>query len=153
MSQVQVRHRLVRVPGGLLAGVAEGIGRYAGVNPWWIRLAWVVMVLAFGTGLLLYGLLWWLMPKEDAVPVESTVWVRDANGHHPPLARTTTDRKVLGVCGGLARRFGWEPTLVRLAVLALFAGSAGVAIVAYAAAALLMPSPDMPRPAPHPVEL
>ena len=35
--------------------------------------------------------------------------------------RSRTDRVWLGVCGGIAERFGWEPTLVRiLFVLSIF---------------------------------
>ncbi len=30
------------------------------------------------------------------------------------LQRTMNDRVIAGVCGGIARRFGWDPTLVRL---------------------------------------
>lgn len=30
------------------------------------------------------------------------------------LQRTMNDRVIAGVCGGIARRFGWDATLVRL---------------------------------------
>jgi phage shock protein PspC (stress-responsive transcriptional regulator) len=124
------------------------------VDPWWIRLAWAVGVLAFGSGILLYLILWWLMPAEDAAPVEPTVWVKGASGEHrPPLHRTAEDRKLLGVCGGIARRWGWEPTLVRLGAFAAFGMSAGLAIFAYLAAALFMTAPAVARSEPHPVEL
>jgi phage shock protein PspC (stress-responsive transcriptional regulator) len=32
----------------------------------------------------------------------------------PPLRRSRSDRILGGVCGGLARRYGWSPTLVRV---------------------------------------
>lgn len=32
----------------------------------------------------------------------------------PALVRTTDDRMIAGVCGGIARRFGWDSTLVRI---------------------------------------
>ena len=35
------------------------------------------------------------------------------------LMRTTDDRLIAGVCGGIARRFGWDPTLVRLGYVLL----------------------------------
>jgi signal transduction histidine kinase len=60
----------------------------------------------------------------------------------PHVARSGSDRALLGVCGGIAAALGLEPILVRLAfVLAAALGGAGVAV--YAAAALALPaSPD-----------
>jgi phage shock protein C len=31
------------------------------------------------------------------------------------LQRSKTDRMIAGVCGGIARSYGWDPTLVRIA--------------------------------------
>jgi phage shock protein C len=58
----------------------------------------------------------------------------------PPLALSSTDRLVAGVCGGLAAYTGVDTTLVRLAVavLALFGGT-GVAL--YIVAWIVMPQP------------
>ena len=41
------------------------------------------------------------------------------------LHRSLTDRKVAGVCGGVAEYLGWDPTLVRLlwVILTLLGGS------------------------------
>jgi len=42
------------------------------------------------------------------------------------LYRSRTDRKIWGVCGGLAKYFDIDPTIVRVvAVASLFAGSLG----------------------------
>jgi len=46
------------------------------------------------------------------------------------LYRSTTDKKIAGVCGGLAEYFGIDPTIVRLIWLALVLG-AGVGLLAY----------------------
>lgn len=45
------------------------------------------------------------------------------------LYRSRTDRMIAGVCGGLAKHFGIDPTLVRLAfvILALAGMSGGLA--------------------------
>ncbi|MDE5694641.1 MAG: PspC domain-containing protein [Alistipes sp.] len=37
-----------------------------------------------------------------------------------PLRRSTTDRSIAGICSGVARFFGTDPTLVRLVTLLLF---------------------------------
>ena len=43
--------------------------------------------------------------------------------------RSTTDRKIAGVCGGLAAYFGIDPLLVRiLAVATILFGGAGILV-------------------------
>jgi phage shock protein C len=48
----------------VLGGVSGGLGRYFGVDPILIRLAWVALVLAGGTGILLYIICWIVIPEE-----------------------------------------------------------------------------------------
>ena len=48
------------------------------------------------------------------------------------------DRKLCGVCGGIADYFGMDPTLVRL-LLVLLVLCAGTGILAYIIAAIIMP--------------
>jgi phage shock protein C len=38
---------------------------------------------------------------------------------NPQLYRSRRNRMIAGVCGGLAERFGWDPSLVRLAFVVL----------------------------------
>ena len=54
------------------------------------------------------------------------------------LYRSKTDRKFLGVCGGLAEYFGIDATVLRL-ILVLAVVFAGVGIIAYLVAALVIP--------------
>lgn len=54
------------------------------------------------------------------------------------LYRSKYDRKISGVCGGIAEYFGIDPTIVRL-VWALFALFAGAGIWAYIISALIIP--------------
>ena len=47
-----------------VAGVSSGIGHYLGIDPLWIRLLWVFLTVAgIGSFVLLYGLLWILIPE------------------------------------------------------------------------------------------
>lgn len=60
--------------------------------------------------------------------------------------RSSTNEWFLGICGGLARHFGWKPNLVRLVVafgaIAL-PGISTLAVVAlYIALGLLVPADD-----------
>ena len=60
------------------------------------------------------------------------------NDEKKTLMRSRTDRKLLGVAGGLAEYFNTDSSLVRLIFIALFLlGSAG--LWAYLIAALVMP--------------
>ncbi len=51
----------------------------------------------------------------------------------------STDRKIGGVCGGLANYFGVDATLVRLAFLVAFFVF-GTGLLLYIALAIIMPS-------------
>ncbi|MFC2036219.1 PspC domain-containing protein [Chloroflexota bacterium] len=43
------------------------------------------------------------------------------------LYRSRTDRKIWGICGGLAEYFDIDPVIVRIiAVVSIFVGSAGI---------------------------
>ncbi len=42
-----------------------------------------------------------------------------------PLTRSSDDRMVAGVCAGIARWLGWDPTAVRIAYVVLSLLSAG----------------------------
>ena len=54
------------------------------------------------------------------------------------LARSRSDRLIAGVCGGIAERFGLDPTLVRLAFLLLTALSPSFLLL-YLLLALVIP--------------
>lgn len=57
------------------------------------------------------------------------------------LYRSQTDKKLCGVCGGVAEYFNIDSTIVRLgwALLSIFVGAG---ILAYIIAALVMPNAD-----------
>lgn len=58
-----------------------------------------------------------------------------------PLARSLDDRMIAGVMGGVARRFGWNPTLLRVVfVIVSIASAAFPGILVYLLLWLLMPN-------------
>jgi phage shock protein PspC (stress-responsive transcriptional regulator) len=59
--------------------------------------------------------------------------------------RSSSDSLIAGVCGGIARHWGVDPTLVRVAT-AVLALSAGIGIIGYAAAWLLVARDDHELP-------
>ncbi len=46
-----------------IGGVSSGLAHYFGIDAIWIRLAWVLLIFGAGTGVLLYILLWILVPE------------------------------------------------------------------------------------------
>ena len=54
------------------------------------------------------------------------------------LYRSNTDKKLAGVCGGIAEYFNIDPTLVRLGWV-LFSLLGGSGLLAYIIAAIIMP--------------
>lgn len=58
------------------------------------------------------------------------------------LCKSNTDKKICGVCGGIAEHFGMDSTVVRLicAALVVFAGSG---LLLYIIAAIIMPKSDI----------
>jgi phage shock protein PspC (stress-responsive transcriptional regulator) len=58
--------RLVRIrQGRMVAGVCTGLGRYFGVDVNLVRLAFGVLTIFYGLGILLYLLAWVILPDED----------------------------------------------------------------------------------------
>ncbi len=53
---------------GIIGGVCAGVGRRFGLTPWVTRLLFVVTLFALpGSQILVYPLLWFLMPSEDSI--------------------------------------------------------------------------------------
>lgn len=46
-----------------IGGVCAGLGAYFNIDPVWIRAVWAVSILIFGAGLLLYIILWAIIPE------------------------------------------------------------------------------------------
>ncbi|MDO6760353.1 PspC domain-containing protein [Tamlana sp. 2_MG-2023] len=46
-----------------ISGVSSGLAHYFGIDAVWVRLAWILLVFGAGTGVLLYILLWILVPE------------------------------------------------------------------------------------------
>ncbi|MCR5395556.1 MAG: PspC domain-containing protein [Bacteroidales bacterium] len=54
------------------------------------------------------------------------------------LQRSRTDKKLFGVCGGMAKYFDLDPTILRIIWLVLIL-CAGTGLILYLVCALLMP--------------
>jgi phage shock protein C len=76
------RQGLVRPrEGRVLAGVCAGLGRRFGIGPWTARILFVLLLMVVpGTQVLIYPVLWILMPSEEAATHQPP--------HSPPASAT-----------------------------------------------------------------
>jgi phage shock protein C len=111
---------------------------YFGVDVVLVRLLWVLgsIALAFIGGVIMYVAAWLIMPEgtDEAVPA----------AHDRRLRRSTSDRQVAGVCGGMAEYFNTDASLMRLiwVVLSIFGGVVIGGVIAYALAWLIIPNAE-----------
>lgn len=75
-----------------------------------------------------------------------------AAGERRRLVRSVTDRRIAGVCGGIADYMNIDPTIVRLAwvVLSIWPGAIICGVIAYAVAWLVIPEAPSPSFTPAP---
>lgn len=66
MSTIPKAERILRRSRSerLLGGVCGGLAQYFGVDPLLVRLVFIALTLAQGTGIVVYALLWILVPEE-----------------------------------------------------------------------------------------
>jgi phage shock protein C len=120
---------------GKVAGVCAGIANYFDVDVVLVRAAWVVFSIVPGAvigGVLAYIAAWLVIPEDTgAEPVP----------HGRRLARSTTDSKIAGVCGGLAEYFGVDATPIRLLwlILSILCGAVIGGVIAYFIAWIIIP--------------
>lgn len=73
---------------------------------------------------------------------------RTDSPRYPKLSRPREDRKIAGVCAGLARYLGMDVTLVRVLAIILIFWPIGVGVIAYIGAWIIMPGDPLRLPAP-----
>jgi len=73
IQQSFVRQGLVRPRDQrVLGGVCAGLGRRFGITPWVARLLFVVLLMVIpGSQILVYPILWVLMPSEESLPLQT----------------------------------------------------------------------------------
>ena len=134
-----------RSSSGRIAGVCAGIAEYLDADVTLVRLLWIVLSIVPGSligGLIAYLVAWIIMPDAAGPAPE----VPDARR----LRRSIVDRKIGGVCGGLAEYFGLDDTVVRVgwAILSVVPGAIVFGLIAYLIAWFIMPEHAVATPAP-----
>ncbi|MFO8072204.1 MAG: PspC domain-containing protein [Polyangia bacterium] len=110
--------------GRLIAGVCTAIGEWLALDVTLVRLAFLVLALAWGLGVLLYGILWALMPEPDSSSALGSggTFRRTARGMRVDLSHA---RKGLSASWQRAGREPWPRPLGRrwLAIGLVVAGA------------------------------
>lgn len=77
----------------VFGGVCGGLGAYIGINPWWVRLAFIALtIFTIGTGLLLYLTLWLAVPEQT---------LGDLQGMSGNTPRRTSPETLVLIGGGI----------------------------------------------------
>jgi phage shock protein PspC (stress-responsive transcriptional regulator) len=105
----------------IIGGIGAGLGHYFNVDPVWPRLLLALLVLgSYGGLLLLYIILWIVLPASDELVEEQPV---------KKMFRNSGNKVLGGVAGGVAAFFGADLVLVRiLFVLSIFLGGLGILV-------------------------
>lgn len=103
-----------------LAGVCSSLARTLAIEPWLVRLLFVLTFFTFGLSPMIYAIAWVSWPTEDKEP----------------------DDVLLGVCRKISIRNNIEVGLVRTIACLFLLMSFGLILVAYVAAYFLMPDPQ-----------
>lgn len=136
----RTKHLTRRTAEGKLGGVCAGIAAYLDADVTLVRLGWIILSIVPGLfvgGALAYLAAWILIPAAEAGESDTSVGRR--------LTRSSSDRQIGGVCGGLAEFFAVDPTAVRViaAVLAVYPGALIGGLVVYLIAWFIMPGPSV----------
>ena len=123
-----------------VAGVCGGLGRFMGIDPTILRLLLVVICIFTGVLplLILYIIAWILIPLGPSTYIQFNC---------KRLYRSVHDRKISGICGGIAEAIQLDSTVVRLLMLFAFVITGVIPIlVAYLIGTVIIP--EKPRSSP-----
>lgn len=128
---------------GKIGGVCAGLSDYFGVEVFWVRLAFVVATFLWLPTIAVYILLYFCLSDKPVAETASGLTdnrlcrhLKQVN-YRKRLYKSRHNKKLAGVCGGLADYFETSAFWIRVAfVVSLFFGP--FAVFAYIVAALVM---------------
>ena len=96
MPEHEPVRKLYRIPDGrMLGGVANGLAAHLGIGTFWVRVAFVVLLLGNGLGALLYAAFWFAVPmglRAGAAP--ATTWQAPGVGPYSLTKKSRGLRRV-----------------------------------------------------------
>ncbi|MGE0268761.1 MAG: PspC domain-containing protein [Candidatus Omnitrophota bacterium] len=112
-----------------IAGVCSGLGEYFLVDPVFFRIIFLILIIGFGIGFLVYIIMWVIVPLNNQM---------ELSGQIRRLYLAENDKKMAGVCAGLGQYFDIDPVIFRvLFLVGAFAG--GIGIIAYIIMFMIVP--------------
>lgn len=130
---------------GIFGGVCAGLADYFGVDAFIVRVAFIISTLVWPPMVLVYAVLYVCLNDKPASQIASSIANTRVCRHfrnvdyRKRLYKSRRNKKIAGVCGGLANYFEISSFWVRLAfILALFVFLGPFAIFAYIVAAIVM---------------
>lgn len=88
----------------VVGGVCSGIASYFGIDPVIVRILAFLLILAWGTGLIIYLILWLVLPSSRA----------QKNPVRKRLYRNPDNKVLGGVCSGIASYANIDPVIPRI---------------------------------------
>lgn len=102
-----------------LGGVCSGIASFFDVDPVLVRVLFVILLVVYGSGILLYLILWVVLPEAKGDEAEFMKVQRQNKTKR--LFRDADNRVIGGVSAGLSSYFGLDRAWIRLAfVISVF---------------------------------
>jgi phage shock protein PspC (stress-responsive transcriptional regulator) len=95
----------------VLGGVCAGLANYFNVDIVIVRIIFLILVFAFGFGILPYIIMWVAVPSSSSVQI---------GGAKKKLFRDADDKYIAGVCSGIGNYFGINPWIPRALFLLPF---------------------------------
>ena len=117
----------------VISGVCGGLGNFLNIDPIIARAGFLISFFVFGSGLLLYLILWVIMP--EATPNELPQFSGTSSRK---LFRNTDDKMIGGVCSGIGSYLGVSEVVMRVVfIISFFAFCTG--LLAYVILWLIIP--------------
>lgn len=115
-----------------VAGVCGGLGVYFNIDPTLVRLLFIIsLFFSFGITFILYLIGWLVIPEGPTKYIQP-------QGRR--LYRSRKNRRLLGVCGGIAAFFRVDATVVRVVTVILMIVTGVLPIlISYAIGAFIIP--------------
>jgi phage shock protein PspC (stress-responsive transcriptional regulator) len=133
----------------VVGGVAAGVASYFGIDVGVVRFLWVLSIFFFGTGFLLYIILWIISPSANTLTekmemqgepitlsnIESNIKrglnLNEADGQEPPVTRLLLFpfRAIAIIISGLGKLLKGIGPILRIVIGALLIGSAVAALL------------------------
>jgi len=102
----------------VMGGVCAGLAHYFSIDPVWVRIIFGLLFFFYGSGILVYLLLWIVLPGDTNLEEEPSL---------KKMYRNPSKKVLGGVAGGVAAYFGGDVVLVRiLFVISSFFGGFGI---------------------------